>query len=82
VIEERFLGSSGRSSIRLSFNPKSWQEIINGIHKTIIGSTLATMFYFYLYYYYTKKAKKQNIPENPNFKELLHSYFPKKDNKS
>jgi len=46
VLGKRYIGSSGRSSIRLSFSPKSWQEIFDVIYKIFIGSTGITIMLF------------------------------------
>ena len=81
IFEERFIGSSGRNSLRLSFSPKNWQEIYNGLFNTLIISVLISISIIIYIYYYQKKMKEENIPEGPSLKDLLRIFLGKKDEK-
>jgi hypothetical protein len=81
MLEERFVGSSGRSSIRLSFSPKSWQAIYDRLPRLIMISLLSTLSGFTYLLYYQKKMKERNVPEGPSLKDLLGLFFRKSDKK-
>lgn len=81
LIEEKFVGSSGRSSLRLSFSPKSWDVIYGRLPRLITISLLVSVSVITYINYYQNKLKNKNIPEGYNLKDLLGLFFKKRDKK-
>lgn len=63
LLERKFLGSPGFASLK-SYNPLTWIEILQNMHRYLLGDFLLSIIVFFTLYKINKYEKNKNNTHN------------------